>query len=56
MGLSGEASEPGAVVRLARLGFGGEVLDEGDLGISVAHGMRKLLPIAAGEVLNSAPC
>jgi radical SAM-linked protein len=47
MGLSNDETTPGAVIRLARLGFGGEALDDEELGISVEHGMRKLLPIAA---------
>jgi radical SAM family uncharacterized protein/radical SAM-linked protein len=46
MRLSSDESDLGSTLRLARLGFGGEVLDDEELGISVAHGMRKLLPIA----------
>ncbi len=49
MGLPQEGSEPGALIRLARLGFGGTVLDDEELGISVDQGMRKLLPIASTQ-------
>ena len=49
MGLAAKETTPGAVVRLARLGFGGEILDDAELGISVEQGMRKLLPVAGSE-------
>lgn len=53
MGIAG-AQEAGApVVRLARLGFAGVALEAAELGISVEHGMRQLLPVVGGEVPSS---